>query len=103
MFAADAGLWELNRFLPVTNRFYSSCKNRRKMKMAIQGVMVQHDFQRLAREASAAQAASFKSDYPLAISRIDEPEASPREMSSSTSSERRRTAGTIPPCCDKKP
>src|ERR1700724_3165561 len=38
----------------------------------------------------------------LAISRIDEPEASPREISSrsrsvSARSERRRTAGTIPP------
>src|SRR5271169_6358069 len=45
---------------------------------------------------------------PFAISRIDEPEAIPREMSSrstavSTSSERRRAGGTIPPCCDKKP
>src|SRR5271169_171734 len=44
----------------------------------------------------------------LAISRSDEPEAIPREMSSrsttvSASTARRRTDGTIPPCCDKKP
>src|ERR1700733_590791 len=43
----------------------------------------------------------------LAISRIDEPEAMPRETSSRSASvrvrsERRRTAGTIPPCCDNK-
>jgi hypothetical protein len=41
---------------------------------------------------------------PLAISRIDEPQAIPREMCSrsasvSVSSERRQTDGTIPPCC----
>jgi hypothetical protein len=44
---------------------------------------------------------------PLAISRIDEPEAIPRDMPSrsasvSVRSERRRTAGTIPPRCDKR-
>src|SRR5271169_1743129 len=43
----------------------------------------------------------------LAISRIDEPEAIPREISSrsasvSTSSDRRRAAGTIPPCCSTR-
>jgi hypothetical protein len=43
----------------------------------------------------------------LAISRIDEPEAIPREMPSrsasvSVRSERRRTAGTIPPRRDKR-
>src|ERR1700723_1134989 len=43
----------------------------------------------------------------LAISRIAEPEAIPREISSRPASvgvrpERRRTAGTIPPCCDNK-
>jgi hypothetical protein len=41
---------------------------------------------------------------PLAISRIDEPQAIPREMFSrspsvSVSGERRREAGAIPPCC----
>ena len=44
---------------------------------------------------------------PLAISRIDEPEAIPREMSSRSASvsvraERRRAAGTIPPRCVNK-
>jgi hypothetical protein len=44
---------------------------------------------------------------PLAISRIDEPDAMPREMSSRSVSvsvrpERRRTAGTMPPCCDNR-
>jgi hypothetical protein len=43
----------------------------------------------------------------LAISRIDKPEAMPREISSRSASvwvlaERRRTAGAIPPCCDNK-
>src|SRR3984885_12348895 len=38
---------------------------------------------------------------------MDEPEARPREISSRSASvrvrsERRRTAGTIPPCCDNK-
>src|ERR1700678_3764280 len=44
---------------------------------------------------------------PLAISRIDQPEAMPREMPSrsasvSVRSERWRTAGTILPRCDKR-
>src|SRR5208282_503841 len=44
---------------------------------------------------------------PLAISRIDEPQAIPREMSSrsasvSVRSDRRRAAGTIPPCCSTR-
>jgi hypothetical protein len=53
------GLWELNQFLPVTYRLYGSCQNRAKVKIAIQDVMVQHNFKSLAREASAALAASF--------------------------------------------
>ena len=44
---------------------------------------------------------------PLAISRIDEPDAMPREMSSrsanvSVRGDRRRTAGAMPPCFDSK-
>jgi len=42
-FVADAELWELNRFLSVTCRFYSSCQNQAQVKIAIQNAMVRHD------------------------------------------------------------
>jgi hypothetical protein len=73
VFAADAGLWELNRFLLVTHRLQTSCQKQPKMKMAIQDVMLQHDFQRLARAASAVQAASFKVIAKESREQIDSP------------------------------
>ena len=61
MFAVDAGLWELNRVLAVTCRRCGSCQNEAIVKLAIQNVSIQHEVQNIAREASAAPAASFKS------------------------------------------
>jgi hypothetical protein len=45
-----------------------SCTNQAQVKIAIQNVMAQHDFQRLAREASAARAAPLKSAYRTSCS-----------------------------------
>ena len=61
MFAVDAGLWELNRVLAVTCRLCGSCQNEAIVKFAIQNVSIQHEVQNIARAASAAPAASFKS------------------------------------------
>ncbi len=59
MFAADAGLWGLNRLSPVTDRNYVSCRNEAKVKRANknENVALKHDSRSLAREASAAPAA----------------------------------------------
>ena len=59
MFAADAGLWGLNRLSPVIDRIYDSCRNGAKVKKANknENVRLRHDSCSLAREASAAPAA----------------------------------------------
>ncbi len=56
-FAADAGLWGLNRLSPVIDRIYDSCRNGAKVKKASENVRLRHDPPSLAREASAAPAA----------------------------------------------
>ena len=58
-FAADAGLWGLNRLSPVIDRIYDSCRNGAKVKKANknENVRLRHDSWSLAREASAAPAA----------------------------------------------
>jgi hypothetical protein len=59
LFAADAGLWGLNRLSPVIDRIYDSCRNGAKVKKANENenVRLRHDSRSLAREASAAPAA----------------------------------------------
>ena len=59
VFAADAGLWGLNRLSPVIDRIYDSCRNGAKVKKANENenVSLRHDSRILAREASAAPAA----------------------------------------------
>ena len=58
-FAADAGLWELNRLSPVVDRIYDSCRNGAKVKKANknENAGLKHDSRSLARVASAATAA----------------------------------------------
>jgi hypothetical protein len=55
----------------------------------------------------SCEVSALRRNHALAISRIDEPDAMPREMSSRSANvsvrcERRRTAGAIPPCCDNR-
>jgi len=59
VFAADAGLWGLNRLSPVIDRICDSCRNGAKVKKASENenVRLRHDSRSLAREASAAPAA----------------------------------------------
>jgi len=56
-FAADAGLWGLNRLSPVIDRIYDSCQNGAKVKKVNEDVRLRHDSRSVAREASAAPAA----------------------------------------------
>ena len=57
VFAADAGLWGLNRLSPVIDRIYDSCRKEAKVKKPSENVRLRHDSRSLAREASAAPAA----------------------------------------------
>jgi hypothetical protein len=61
--AVDAALWELNRLSPVIGRIHSSCQNDEKVKTANQDATLRHNSRSVAREASAAPAASFKRAY----------------------------------------
>ena len=56
--AADALLWELNRLSFAIDRIQRSCQYQAKLN---QDVSIAHDVRSIAREASAAPAASFKS------------------------------------------
>ena len=51
VFAADAGLWGLNRLSPVINRIYDSCRNGAKVKKANENenVRLRHDSRSLTR------------------------------------------------------
>src|SRR6266853_5711332 len=57
--AADAGLWELNRLSPVIDTIHGSSKYRAKVKKVNQNAKLRHDSGSVAREASAAPAASL--------------------------------------------
>ncbi len=57
-FAADAVLWVLNRLCSAINRIQRRCQYQAKLS---QDVSMAHDLRNIAREASAAPAASFKS------------------------------------------
>jgi hypothetical protein len=57
VFAADAGLWGLNRLSPAIDRIYDSCRKEAKVKKTSENVRLRHDSRSLAREASAAPAA----------------------------------------------
>ena len=56
--AADALLWELNRLSFAIDRIQKSCQYQAKLN---QDVSIAHDVRSIAREASAAPAASFRS------------------------------------------
>jgi hypothetical protein len=53
-------LWDLNRISPAIDRIQSSCQNEAKKNQVNQYATLRHDLRSLAREASAAPAASFK-------------------------------------------
>jgi hypothetical protein len=57
--AADAVLWDLNRLSLVIDRIHSSCQNEAKTNRASHSIPLRHDGWSVAREASAAPAASL--------------------------------------------
>jgi len=57
-FAVDAVLWVLNRLFSAIDRIQRSCQYQTKLN---QDASMAHDLRNIAREASAAAAASFKS------------------------------------------
>jgi hypothetical protein len=58
--AADAALWDFNWLLAVIDWIKGSCQNDTKTKTLNKDTTLRHDSRSVAREASAAPAASFK-------------------------------------------